>query len=33
MPVRFRASGCLPSIVVSVVLTVLPDVLLHACSR
>jgi hypothetical protein len=33
MPLRFRASGCLFSLVASIVLTVLLNVLLHACSR
>jgi hypothetical protein len=33
MPVRFRSSGCLVSIVASIVLTVVLNVLLYACSR
>ena len=33
MPVRFRSSGCLWSIVASVVLTVVLNLLLYACTR
>ena len=33
MPVRFRFSGCLVSIIASVVLTVLLNVLLLSCGR
>ena len=33
VPVRFRFSGCLVSIIVSVVLTVALNFLLYACTR
>jgi hypothetical protein len=33
MPVRFKASGCLVSIIASVVLTVALNALLWSCSR
>ena len=33
MPLRFRTSGCLVSIVASVLLTILLNVLLYSCSR
>ena len=33
MPIRFRASGCLVSIIASVVLTVLLNVLLVSCGQ
>jgi hypothetical protein len=32
MPARVRLVGCLPSLVISVVLTILLNVLLRACS-
>lgn len=32
MPVRVRLTGCLPSLVISVVLTILLNVGLRACS-
>ena len=33
MPIRFRSSGCLFSIIASVVLTVVLNVLLRACAH
>jgi hypothetical protein len=33
MPIRFRTSGCLASLVVSVVLTVGLNLLLYSCSH
>ena len=33
MPIRFRTSGCLFSIIASIVLTVVLNLLLHSCTR